>query len=216
VVVAMLTAGVFLLAYGLNGIKMTKFSSPVGGLGTDPLEVNVPEEPESASGASAPQLFTAPSESTSDAVHTLEVLVSPMMAADLRPEVMPGPPFPIGEREVRPGQQITLDPSGFANSVGIFYFSHDVMLCFAALLCGAPRKMIFHTARQAKNHLAQIGFAATPLVGQLEQIMSECDPRIENDILMNHRYELAAEIFRLARIVGSIIEQTAPKFEAGR
>ena len=215
VVVAMLTAGVFFIVFGLNGIRVTKLSSLAVSLETPPVTGYVPEEPQNPPGVHISQQLNSPSQPMDAALRTFEVLLTPSLPTDFQPDTIPGPAFPPGLREMKPGQKITCDPRGLTNPTSIFFFSHDIMLCFSALLCNAPRKVMFYTARQAKNHLSEIGFAATPLVSQLDQIMAECDPNNKTEITESRRYEIAAEIFRLSRIVGAIIEQTAPKLRLG-
>ena len=69
--------------------------------------------------------------------------------------------------------------------------------------------MIWHTANQAAVHLSSMGFAGTALAKQLEQIKAECDPAIAADLSEDRRFELAAEVFRLSRAVGQILEHVA-------
>ena len=71
--------------------------------------------------------------------------------------------------------------------------------------------MITYTARQAMRHLSQIGFSDTPLFKQLTDIVIECDADLESDFTVVRSRELAVEVFRLSRNVGSVIQQVASK-----
>ena len=216
VVVAMLTASVFLVVYGLNGVRMFKFSSPMGEIVAEPVQVNAPADSVGGVSAAAAQTDIRTGRTADIGLHTLDVLLFPLIAPELRPPTLPGPPIPLTPREVKPGQQMSVTPGGLSNVTSVFYFSHDVMLCFAALLLGGSRQLVFHTANMARTHLSRIGFAATPLVKLLEEIMVEFNPSVDAVINEERRSQVAAEVFRLSRTVGLLIEQIGPKAGSGR
>jgi hypothetical protein len=213
VVIAAFTAGVAFVAFGLNGIKMTRLSSPMVELGAGPIDMTVPptdkylEPPPAVAGGGVAQNLNPPAPEVVNGAHTLGVLVTPMMPVEFRPAEMPGPPFPTPQREPRPGQQITVEPGGLRNATSVYFFSHDLMLAFAALITNSPRVMVIHTASCAAHHLSQMGFAATPFHSQLREIIAECVAATDAQLTPARRAALAAEIFRLSRTVGNIVER---------
>ncbi len=207
IVVTLVTIGAAFLLYGANGVKLLKFSSPMGELESGPLEATVPKNAELLSAPVAPNVQhpqALAAEGTGKA--TFELLVMPFLPMERRPAVPLRAPIPVSGRAPAPGDQVTVDTAGLRNAGSIYFFSHDLMLCMEALLTNAHKNFVVHTAGCALAHLARIGFGNTPFFQQMTLIQSECANLAEDQFTAERRSELAAEVFRLSRTVGDLVD----------
>lgn len=193
IVVVLFLTGVALMLFGVNGLKITSLSTKVVDVGFESRDVKV-SDPAVAASTSQESEQVNRTHSELSAQQFFEALIGPMIPPDVRPASLP-PQIPLGPHDVRFGQTISIETQRLTNLTGIFYFSHDAMLCFAALLCNVPHAYVFGTARQAKNHLEGIGFGSTPLLKQLENIMVEFDIHSTAPVSTERRQALAAELF---------------------
>ena len=214
VVITLLTAGAAIIAFGLNGIRITRFSSPIGDFsGNESTNTEIPL-PRNDEGAEIEQPPLEPSPNigaahgaATDGARALEGLVWPMIPASVHPGgLIPGAAIPASSRDLPPGQVITWQRGGLQNHASVFFFSHDAMICFSALLTNAHRRIAAYAARQAAHHLTEIGFGSTPFRMQLNGIAADCDNLAAEDWTPDRRARLAAEVLRLTRTVGSIIQ----------
>ncbi|HXJ59252.1 MAG TPA: hypothetical protein VNU68_21550 [Verrucomicrobiae bacterium] len=90
----------------------------------------------------------------------------------------------------------------------LYFFSHDLMLCYCALITGASSDVIHHTLNSAIAHLERIG-PGTTYEHRLKKLLREVATRNEADWTEGRRREAAQLVWRMARTVGSFIEGSA-------
>jgi|GEM_PF-4034921 len=212
-VVTLATVGAAFLLFGINGVKFLKFSTPMGEIESGEVETTVrppKEEPlvNAINEVAGPAEAVPPIPPAVDVGKSIyEMLVTPYLPTESRPAIPLAPVIPESERAPKPGVKITIDQAGLRNAASVYFFSHDLMLCEAALLTGAHKNYVVHTLNCALDHLAKIGFGRTPFQVQLTQIAVECHEMPEQGFPPDRRSALAAEVFRLSRAVGDIIFQ---------
>lgn len=110
-----------------------------------------------------------------------------------------------------PGTAITVNRAALLGKPGsVYYFAHDLMLCYIAATDNSPLGIIIHTAKQARHHLGQIGFGDTPFMAQLSGFIKESEAGGEALWTQEYRKAAAADLWRISRTVGDIIVQMQP------
>lgn len=101
------------------------------------------------------------------------------------------------------GTTIYLGPKRAEN---FYFFSHDLMLCYAALLTGAESEIILHTLRSAIAHIEKIA-PETPHHKGLLRLLKEAESASEADWTEKRRRTDARKIWLIARSLGDIIQR---------
>jgi hypothetical protein len=107
----------------------------------------------------------------------------------------------------KPGATFHFGPKKAEN---FYFFSHDLMLCYAALLTGAESDVIVHTLRSAIAHVEKIA-PGTPHHQGLVRLLKEAENTSEVDWTDKRRRQDARKIWLIARSFGDITQQITRK-----
>jgi len=97
------------------------------------------------------------------------------------------------------------DPTAF------YFFSHDLMLTYAAVLTGARKRIAELTIRSAEVHFLTLGFASTPVYARFQEVMNRIKETGQKDWDRELREELANDIWAISRFVGNVIAVRTPR-----
>ncbi len=138
-------------------------------------------------------------------VVTLDAAETQGLAAEFTSNVrdfMPSGNWMAGQQS-KPGATIHLGPKRAEN---FYFFSHDLMLCYAALLTGAESEIIVHTLRSAIAHIEKFA-PDTPHHQALLRLLKEAEKTSDVDWTEKRRRTDARKIWLIARNLGDIVQQ---------
>jgi len=95
---------------------------------------------------------------------------------------------------------------GPKKSENFYFFSHDLMLCYTALLTGAEPDIIVHTLRSAIAHLEQIA-PNTPYQKGLLRILKDAERTSDADWTEKRRAQEARKVWLISRSFGDVIQR---------
>ena len=96
------------------------------------------------------------------------------------------------------------------NASNIYYFSHDLMLCYCALITGADPSLINHTLNCVVDHVQKFGLKDTIFHNALAKMRQNALDTKEIDWTPQHRRKEARKLWLIARSVGGLLEQAFP------
>jgi hypothetical protein len=88
----------------------------------------------------------------------------------------------------------------------VYFFSHDLMLTYAAILTGARKAIADLTIRSASAHFTTLGFDQTPVNARFLDILNRIQKTDYADWTNDFRAELANDIWVVSRFVGDVIQ----------
>lgn len=100
-------------------------------------------------------------------------------------------------------------PEGFKMKTdprGVYFFSHDLMLSYAALLTRSTKETMIQTLASAERHLVDLGFKDTPVFQKFHAVFQAVESATPTRLDDNERAGLAHELWQISRFVGSITE----------
>jgi hypothetical protein len=103
--------------------------------------------------------------------------------------------------------QFQFDPQKAGN---IYFFSHDLMLCYCALITMADSGMINHTLTCAVDHVQRFGLKDTIIHKALAKMHDNALSTKEADWTPQRRRQEARKLWLIARTVGNLLEQAYP------
>lgn len=108
-----------------------------------------------------------------------------------------------GGQPSKQGATIHLGPKRAEN---YYFFSHDLMLCYASLLTGAEKEFIIHTLESAIAHI-QTFAPETPHHLGLVRLLGDAKKTAEADWTEERRRQDARKIWHIARNLGDIVQR---------
>jgi len=102
--------------------------------------------------------------------------------------------------------EIRLDAN---RAVNIYFFSHDIMLCYCALITMAEASTIVHTLNCAVDHVQRFGLKDTIFHRALAKMLVDARETKEADWTPQRRRQEARKLWLIARTVGNLFEQAS-------
>jgi hypothetical protein len=121
-------------------------------------------------------------------------------------DVMPDGSWDTGEKPLD-GVRVVIGPR-MAGS--IYYLSHDLMLCYCALITGAEREIIVHTLRTANSNIEKFAINTKLHLG-LRKLLQEAEKTDEGDWTEKRRKSDARKIWLISRHMGEVIWRGSEK-----
>lgn len=87
-----------------------------------------------------------------------------------------------------------------------YFFGHDLMLCYCALITGADADVISHTLQSAIAHIEKFG-KGRPYDLTLKKLLADSKQRNASDWTEKLRQVESIKVWRIAREVGDIIQK---------
>lgn len=96
------------------------------------------------------------------------------------------------------------------NPTAIYFFSHDFMLTYAAVLTGSRKAVIELAAASAQTHFKTLGFDTTPVDYRFASIVKRVYETKQSEWTNDFRGELADDIWIVSRFIGEVIQKRLP------
>lgn len=109
-----------------------------------------------------------------------------------------------------PAAQIEI---GAGTAQNIYFFSHDIMLCYCALITGAESAIILHTLRSAIAHIEKFAPGSKYDTG-LRKLLQEAERCSESDWTEKRRRQDARKLWLISRHLGDRVQQLSKAAEA--
>jgi hypothetical protein len=92
----------------------------------------------------------------------------------------------------------------------IYFFSHDTMVCYCALITGSDSALINHTLSCVVYHVERFGLKDTVFHMALAKMLNEARNTKEADWTQQRRRREARKLWLIARNVGDLLEHFYP------